>query len=124
MVSTLQTLLLSIVSSGIQGVLLEELTITGEFWASCDQVEKLPRTNAAVLHAVLKGENGMVVDTFNELKTAKEAHAAQSQVTPNILVDNLQGLHVDNRNEEAWSDDGAAMALVKTASFEKKWVRR
>lgn len=121
-VSTLQTLLQSIVSSGIQGVSLEELTSTGEFWACCDRVKKLPRTNAGALHAILKGENGMVLDAFNEIKAAKEGHAPQAEVSPDILADDLQGLHVDNRNEDAWSDANvatvsAAMALIKTASF-------
>ena len=124
-VSSLQNLLLSIVSSGIQGVSLEELTSTGEFWACCDRIEKLPRTNAGALHLVVKEENTMVTDAFNEIKTAKENESEIPNVTPDILAEGMENLSVDNRDEESWSERdlttvSAAMALIKTGSFALK----
>lgn len=120
-VSSLQSLLCSIVSSGIVGVSLEELTTTGEFWACCDRVEKLPRTNAAVLQVLTKQENGMVMDAYKEIKTAKDNESSQN-ATPEMLADDMESLTIDNRDEESWSERdlttvSAAMALIKTGSF-------
>lgn len=120
-VSSLKSLLSSIVSSGIVGVSLEELTTTGEFWACCDRVVKLPRTNAGALQIIAKEENGMVMDAYNEIKTAKENESSQN-ATPEILADNMESMTIDNRDEESWSERdlttvSAAMALIKTGSF-------
>jgi len=120
-VSSLQCLLNSIVSSGIMGVSLEELTTTGEFWACCDRVEKLPRSNAAALQVVSKQENGMVMDAYNEIKTAKDNESSQN-ATPEMITEDMESLSIDNRYEASWSEVdlttvSAAMALIKTGSF-------
>merc|ERR1719334_584997 len=107
-VSSLQTLLVSIATSGIQGASLEELTSTGEFWACCDRVDRLPRTNAAALRVVVGEEHGMVTDAFNEIETAKRDERAGNGTAvpdPDILADNVEErLRIDNRDEDVWSE--------------------
>jgi len=128
-VSSLQTLLVSIATSGIQGASLEELTSTGEFWACCDRVDRLPRTNAAALRVVVGEEHGMVTDAFNEIETAKRDDRAGNGAAvpdPDILADSVEErLRIDvgdNRDEDVWSESDltvvtAATALVKTVAF-------
>lgn len=124
-VSALQTLLESIVTSGIQGKSLEELQSTAEFWACCDNLATAPRTNAAALHLAVKQEYAMVTDAFNEIKKAKESETETlSNQFANAL--NLQN-NPDQSNEDAWNERdlkvlSAAIALIKTANFVLKKV--
>jgi len=122
-VSSLQELLVSIATSGLRGLSIEELTSTGEFWSSCDEISNLPRTNATALHLVTKQEHGMALDALKEIKEAQEKQILMDPAE--VTADNLGNLIItgDNRNQtETWTEAdlvliGAAQALVKTATF-------